>query len=55
MELGVPCAPYRSSSYSPWRGCTRLIVEAFDESYSRNEASLQLEDFIERVLSRFAS
>jgi hypothetical protein len=37
MRPGEPCAPYRGPFWSPWRGCTRFIVEIFDESHSRSE------------------
>jgi hypothetical protein len=54
MRPGEPCAPYRrpdTPSASPWRGCTRLIVEILDMSHASNEANLRLEQFIEEVLA----
>lgn len=56
MRPGESCVRYRDLSFpsaSPWRGCTRLIVETLDESHSRDETELRLEEFIERVLSRW--
>ncbi len=35
-------------SASPWRGCTRLIVETLDESHSLGEANLPLGKFVGR-------
>ncbi len=54
MRPGEPCAVYRDSavpSASPWRGCTRRIVETLDDSHSREEVGMRLEDFVKRVLS----
>lgn len=56
MRPGEPCAPYRDlavPSASPWRGCTRLVVETLDESHSRGETHLRLEELVERALSRW--
>jgi hypothetical protein len=58
MRPGEPCAPYRRRdvpSASPWRGCTRLIVEVFDWSYASNEPNLRIGQFIEEVLVRWDS
>lgn len=58
MRPGEPCARYRDQavpSASPWRGCTRLIVETLDESHSLGETNLPLGEFVERVLSRWTS
>lgn len=56
MRSGVPCAHYRDpkvATASPWRGCTRLIVEVLDESHAPNQISLPLEELFERVLARW--
>ena len=56
MLPGKTSAPYRClsrPSASPWRGSTRLIVETLDESHSSIDASLELEDFIRGVVSRW--
>jgi hypothetical protein len=54
MRPGESSAPYRRPdvpSASPWRGCTRLIVEVLDKSYASNKASLRLGQFIGGVLA----
>ncbi|SRR6266571_743392 len=54
MRSGEPCAAYRSldvPSASPWRGCTRLIVEVLDKNHALDEADLRLGRFIEEVLA----
>lgn len=58
MRPGDACAPYRDPavpSGSPWRGCTRLIVETLDEIHSQGGAKLRLGKFVEAVLSRWTS
>jgi hypothetical protein len=57
MRPGEECATYRNlacPSASPWRGCTRLIVETLDASHSEGEINLPLEEFLKRVVSRLA-
>jgi len=57
MRPGEPCAEYRNpkvASASPWRGCTRLIIETLDESHSAN-ADLPVEQLIERVIARWST
>jgi hypothetical protein len=57
MRPGEACATYRdlvAPSASPWRGCTRLIVETLDASHSEGGTNLPLEEFVTRVLSRLA-
>jgi hypothetical protein len=53
MRLGEPCAPYRRPDVpvSPWRGCTRLIVEVFDTNFASNQPNLPFGQFIEEVLA----
>jgi hypothetical protein len=56
MRPGEPCAQYRSPkapSANPWRGCTRLIVEALDESHATGDMDLPLERLIQNVLSHW--
>jgi hypothetical protein len=54
-RLHFPCAGYSRAgnevSVSPWRGCTKLIVDVLDEHNDK----LELERFTEQVLSRWDS
>jgi|SRR5579872_4866744 hypothetical protein len=55
MRPGEACSEYRSlkvPSASPWRGCTRQIVEVLDESHATNEMNLLLEQFLDRVVAK---
>jgi len=58
MRPGVPCAHYRDpkvATASPWRGCTRLIVEVLDESFAWHEAKIPVEQLIERCIAKWSA